>query len=496
MGHPTHLNPAHSSKGVTMPANRTKIVCTMGPATEDDEVLAQMIRAGMNVARLNFSHGDHEYHRRNIERFRRVSAEVGADTAILVDTRGPEIRTGLNRDHERILLKTNSHVTLTTCPVEGTAERIHISYDGLPAAVEKGTCIFVDDGLIALEVEGVHDTEIECRVTNGGMLGERKGINVPNVVTQMPSVSEQDRKDIRFACEMGVDAVAASFVCDADAVHEVREICLEAGAPNMYIISKVESALAVRNFDDILAASDGIMVARGDLGVEVPPAEVPYLQKRIIERCNQAYKPVITATQMLESMVNNPRPTRAEVTDVANAIFDGTDCVMLSGETAAGHFPLESVRMMSEVCKQAEQHLPERNKYHERVGLENVSASTGFAAVEIARRVGASAILCPTKSGRTARIMSVFRPKFPIIATTPCKHTVRRTNFYWGVEAVLTTEQDGVAAICYDALRKARLSKIVRTDDLVVITAGDPISSPLTQGTEANTNVCMVAQIF
>ena len=479
-----------------MPANRTKIVCTMGPATEDDEVLAQMIRAGMNVARLNFSHGDHEYHRRNIERFRRVSAEVGVTTAILVDTRGPEIRTGLNRNHEPITLNTDSHVTLTTRPVEGTAECIHISYDGLPAAVEQGTRIFVDDGLIALEVERVDGTEIKCRVTNGGTVGERKGINVPNVVTQMPSVTEQDRDDIRFACEMGVDAVAASFICDADAVREVRSICLETGAPNMYIISKVESALAVRNFDEILAASDGIMVARGDLGVEVPPAEVPYLQKRIIERCNQAYKPVITATQMLESMVHNPRPTRAEVTDVANAIFDGTDCVMLSGETAAGHFPAEAVRMMAEVCRQAEQHLPERYIYHEQKGLENVSGATGFAAVEIARRVGAVAILCPTKSGRTARIMSVFRPKFPIIATTPYEYTVRRANFYWGVDGVLTSEQDGLAPTCYDALRKARQAKLVRPDDLVVITAGDPISSPLTQGTEANTNVCMVAQVF
>ncbi len=477
-------------------ANRTKIVCTMGPSTEDDEVLSAMIKAGMNVARLNFSHGDHEYHRSNIERARRIASELNTTIAIMVDTRGPEIRCGLNRNHEQVHLQTGSTVILTTRSVEGTDEQIHITYDGLPAAVSVGTRIFIDDGLIEVKVTDVQDTDIICEVINGGYLGERKGINVPNVVTQMPAVTEQDKTDIRFACEMHADAIAASFVCDADAVREIRSLCKEAKSPETLIIAKIESALALQNFKEILHESDGIMVARGDLGVEVPPAEVPYLQKQIIERCNQAYKPVITATQMLESMVHNPRPTRAEVTDVANAIYDGTDCVMLSGETAAGDFPVNAVKVMSEVCLQAEKHLDERHIYHERDGLDNISSATSFAAVETAQRVGATAILCPTSTGRTARIMSVFRPKFPIIASTSSENTIRRTCFYWGVQGILTTDQENVAAICYDALRKSRVNGLVKKDDIVVITAGDPISSPLTNGLETNTNVCMIAQVF
>ena len=475
---------------------RTKIICTMGPATEDDEVLASMIRAGMSVARLNFSHGDHEYHQRNIERVRRVAAELGTTVAVLVDTRGPEIRTGMNRGHHRAHLRTGNTVTLTTRNVEGTSKHINISYDRLPEVVTRGTCIFVDDGLIELQVEHVNGTEILCRIINGGYVGERKGVNVPNVATQMDPVTNQDADDIRFACQMGADAIAASFVCDASAVEQVRAICKAEGAEDTFIFAKVESALAVSNFEEILAATDGIMVARGDLGVEVPPAEVPYLQKHIIERCNQAYKPVITATQMLESMVHNPRPTRAEVTDVANAIFDGTDCVMLSGETAAGDFPAEAVRMMAEVCVQAESHLPERHTYHMREGLSNVSGATSFSAVQTAQFVGAKAILCPTAKGSTARIMSMFRPRLPIIATSPEERTVVRTNFFWGVEGILSEEKDDLPATCYDALRRARSAGLVSTDDLVVITAGDPVSSPLTNGIETNTNVCMVAQVF
>lgn len=476
--------------------NRTKIVCTMGPATNDDEVLATMLRAGMSVARLNFSHGDHAYHRRNIERVRRVAAELGMSVAILADTRGPEIRCGLNRDHEPVPLPTGNMVTLTTRDVEGTSEHLHVSYEGLPASVTAGTRIFVDDGLVELEVMSTTETEIVCRIINGGIIGERKGVNVPNVVTSLPSVTEQDRDDIRFACEMGVDAIAASFVCDADAVVKIKSLCREFGSPHTLVFSKIESALSLANFEDILRASDGIMVARGDLGVEIPPAEVPYTQKQIIERCNEAYKPVITATQMLESMVQNPRPTRAEVTDVANAIFDGTDCVMLSGETAIGAFPADAVRMMSEVCVQAERHLVERHTYHWRTGIHNVGSATSFAAVETAQRVGAVAILCPTSSGRTARTISVFRPRQPIIATSPLEYTVRRTNFYWGVRGMLVKEEAGLAKTCYGALRATRDAGMVQSDDIVVITVGDPVLSPLTGvGYEAPTNVCMVAQV-
>ncbi|MBR3317788.1 MAG: pyruvate kinase [Atopobiaceae bacterium] len=476
-------------------SNRTKIICTMGPSTEDDEVLAQMLQAGMNVARLNFSHGDHEYHRRNIERVRRIAKELGRSVAVLADTRGPEIRCGLNRNHETVTLPTGDSVTLTTRDVEGTSEVLHISYGGLPAAVTEGTRIFINDGLIELVVESTTATDINCRIVNGGRIGERKGINVPNVKTSMPAITEQDRLDIQFACEMKVDAIAASFVCDANAVRKIKELCRRFGAPDTPVFAKIEAALSITNFESILDAADGIMVARGDLGIEIPPAEVPYAQKKIIEKCNQMYKPVITATQMLESMVHNPRPTRAEVTDVASAISDGTDCVMLSGETAAGDFPVAAVRMMAEVCKQVERHLPERHTYYAPQDLSNVGSATSFAAVETAQRVGAVAILCPTQTGRTARTMCVFRPQQPIIATTPSERTATRTNFYWGVVGIVAPEEATLAATCYGALQAARDAELVQTDDIVVITAGDPLLSPLSGAAyEVPTNVCMVAQ--
>lgn len=475
---------------------RTKIVCTVGPATEDDDVLREMMRAGMTVARLNFSHGSHDYHRANIERVRRIADELGVMVAIMADTKGPEIRTGLTVDHQPITLEAGSQVVVTTDPVEATAERFSISYQALPREVQPGSTIFVDDGLIGLRVEHVDGNDIHCTVTNSGILKEHKGVNVPNVVMELPAVTEQDRQDIRFACEMQVDAIAASFVRDGAAVREIRDLCVEYGCPDMFVISKIESSLALQNFEDILFESDGIMVARGDLGIEIPAAEVPFRQKEIIERCNDTYKPVITATQMLDSMMHNPRPTRAEASDVANAIFDGTDCVTLSGETAAGAYPVESVRMMAEICRQTEERLPERHTYHDRGGLRNVSGATSFGAVEMAQRVGASALLCPTDSGRTARIMATFRPRLPIIATSRNERTLRRTSFFWGVTGLPAHEEDGLAQICYGALRAARKAGYVKTDELVVITAGDPVTSPLTKRAETSTNVSMVAQVF
>ena len=441
---------------------RTKIVCTMGPATDNDDVLRKMIIAGMNVARLHFSHGSHEYHRTNIERVRAMSAELGVPVAILLDTKGPEIRTGMLKDHAKVPLSTGDHVIVTTEVIEGTAARFSVDYADLAAEVEPGSVIFIDDGLIGLEVERVDGNNISCVVTNGGELGERKGVNVPNVAVGLPAVTEQDILDIQFACEMKADAIAASFIRDAAAVERIREICHNAGSHHMLIFPKIESALGVANFDEILAVSDGIMVARGDLGVEIPPAEVPHVQKEIIEKCNFNYKPVITATQMLDSMIRNPRPTRAEVTDVANAIYDGTDRVMLSGETAAGAYPVESVQMMASICRQTERHLPERHTYHDRGGVKNVNGAIGFAAVETARRVGASAIICPTHSGRSARLMSVFRPRLPIIATTPSADAIRRMCFYWGVESIKSTEQGSLQETYYDALIQARKHGLVK----------------------------------
>ena len=379
---------------------RTKIVCTMGPATEDDDVLRKLIESGMNVARFNFSHGSHDYHRNNIDRVRRISKELGTYVAIMLDTKGPEIRTGLLKDHEKVTLTTGQDVVITTDEVEGTSERFSLDYKNLPNEVTKGSIILIDDGLLGFEVDHVEGNDIHCTCTNGGELGERKGVNVPNVEVGLPSVTEQDRADIMFGCELGIDAIAASFIRNGAAVDEIRHICREMGESNVLIFPKIESAMGVRNFDEILEHSDGIMVARGDLGVEIPAEQVPHVQKTIIHKCNDSYKPVITATQMLDSMIRNPRPTRAEVNDVANAIYDGTDCVMLSGESAAGKYPVEAVRTMAAIATETERYLKERHQYHDRGGIKNVNGSVGFAAVTMANRVGAKCILAPTHSGR------------------------------------------------------------------------------------------------
>ena len=475
---------------------KTKIVCTMGPAVEDEEVLRQLILHGMNVARFNFSHGSHEYHRKNIERVRALSRELAIPVAIMLDTKGPEVRTGLLEDGKKVTLVTGETCVITTDDnVVGTAERFSLDYKNLPNEVEEGTVILIDDGLIGLEVVSVEGTDITCKITNGGELGERKGVNFPNLNINLPSVTAQDRADIMFGCELGIDAIAASFIRDGEAVQEIRKICIEMGTPNVLIFPKIESALGVKNFDEILHAADGCMVARGDLGVEVPAAQVPHIQKTIIRKCNEHYKPVITATQMLDSMQRNPRPTRAEITDVANAVYDGTDCVMLSGETAAGKYPIEAVKTMSDICKETEKYLPERKEYHERGGMRNVSGATGFAALEMADRVGAKCILAPTNSGRSARLISTFRPKVPLFATSPNEQTIRRTCFYWGVYAYRTTEQGSLSSTLYNALTTAKLNNLVDTGDIVVITAGDPQTSPRMGDYTTSTNMAMVAQV-
>lgn len=479
---------------------RTKIICTVGPVTEDDDVLREMMLAGMDVARLNFSHGSHEYHRQSIERVRRVSKELGLNVAIMTDTKGPEIRTRENVGHQPVHLKTGSEVIVTARDVESEPGLVALDYETLASEVSPGNTIFIDDGLVGLEVKSIKGDDILCTVTNGGDVGEHKGINVPSVKVNLPSVTKKDRDDIRFSCEMGVDAIAISFVRDGDAVREVRGLCKEFGAPDVLVISKVESSIAVDNLNDIIAASDAVMVARGDLGVEIPPATVPQVQKRIIARCNEEYHPVIVATQMLDSMVSHPRPTRAEVTDVANAIYDGADCVMLSAETAVGKYPVESVRMMTEVCQKAEADLPERNTYHDRGGRRNVSGATGYAAVEAAKLVGAKAIMCPTMTGRTARIVAAFRPRLPILATSTDERAARRNCFTWGVECLQVGEQSGVMQICYASIRQACKEGFVDMDDLVVVTAGDPLSSPWLEGEtvtyQTSTNLFLIAQVM
>lgn len=484
----------------TFKKKKTKIVCTMGPAVEDEEVLRQLILHGMNVARFNFSHGSHEYHRKNIERVRELSRELSIPVAILLDTKGPEVRTGLLKDGEKVQLETGKTCIVTTDDdVVGTAERFSLDYKDLPGEVQKGSVILIDDGLIGLEVDHVEGSDMYCKITNGGMLGEHKGVNVPNVNIGLPSVTAQDRADIMFGCELGIDAIAASFIRDGKAVQEIRKICIEMGTPNVLIFPKIESALGVRNFDEILHEADGIMVARGDLGVEVPAAEVPHIQKTIIKKCNQHYKPVITATQMLDSMQHNPRPTRAEVADVANAIYDGTDAVMLSGETAAGQYPVEAVKMQAQIAHETEKYLPvhaplkaPENAHGTRV-INNV---VGMSAVNMATVVGAKCITVPTTTGRTARLISHFRPNVPICAFSRHEWAVQQMIMYWGVEPHLAAITQGtVNGTIIKAIETAKELGYVKEGDLTVATAGDPRMSIHLDGKATSTNVAYVAQV-
>ncbi len=474
---------------------RTKIVCTMGPATENEDVLRELILNGMNVARFNFSHGTHEYHKAGIERVRKVSKELGIPVAILLDTKGPEIRTGKLEGGKKITLKTGDKVIVTTDDIPGTAKRFSLDYKDLPREAIAGSRILIDDGLIELEVESIKGNDIHCVIKNGGELGEHKGVNVPNIKVGLPAITEQDIKDIIFGCEIGVDAIAASFIREAYGVREIREVCRRNGGDRISIYSKIESAHGVENFDEILAESSGIMVARGDLGVEVPAEKVPHIQKEIIHKCNHVYKPVITATQMLDSMIRNPRPTRAEVTDVANAIYDGTDCVMLSGETAAGKYPVEAVKTMASICEETEKFLSEKDVYYDRGGIRNVNSSIGFSAVLCAERSNAKCIITPTSSGRTARLIANFRPQIPIYAFSASEKTVRKCCFYWGVRAYLHEQSSTMQEMIHKSLKEAKRDKLVDTNDLVVVTAGDPTTSPVSEDYRSSTNVMMIAQI-
>ena len=479
-----------------MQSKKTKIVCTMGPATEDEAVLAELIKAGMNVARFNFSHGSHDYHRAGVERVRKVSAELGIPVAIMLDTKGPEVRTGVLENGEKVHFETGDKTIITTDDdVIGNHERFSLDFKNLPNEIKPGDRILIDDGLLEFDVDSIDGTDIHCTLANSGDLGERKGVNIPGVDISLPAVTDRDREDIIFGCEVGIDAIAASFIRDGKGVEEIRQICHEHGRDNVSIYPKIECALGIENFDDILAHASGCMVARGDLGIEIPPEKVPHAQKEMIRKCNAAYKPVITATQMLDSMIRNPRPTRAEVNDVANAVMDGTDCVMLSGETAAGKYPVEAVKMMASICRETEQFLPERHNYHERGGVRDVNGSIGFAAVTTANRVGAKCIVAPTESGRTARLISNFRPKLPIFAVSPHDETVRKCCFYWGVTVLPGTAQGAIDVTVRQALDLIHKKGLVNKGDLVCVTAGDPHTAPSQGDYITSTNMLLVAQV-
>ena len=470
---------------------KTKIICTIGPKSESTEILRKLMLNGMNICRLNFSHGSHKEHQIRVDNIKKIRKELDLPIALLLDTKGPEIRLG-KFSIDEVNLKVGDIYTLTTEDVLGDEKKSSVSYKELPYDVSVGGSILIDDGLVEMKVISKTSTEITCLVKNNGVIKSNKGVNVPNTKINLPSITEKDRDDILFAIENDFDFIAASFVRKPEDVYEIRKI-LDENKSDIKIISKIESQEAVNNIDEIIEVSDGIMVARGDLGVEIKTEYIPKIQKEIIRKCNLVGKPVVTATQMLDSMIRNPRPTRAEVTDVANAIYDGTDCVMLSGESAAGKYPVEAVKMMATVCKETEKYLAERGIYHD--SGDEVNAAIGLAAVECANRVHAHCIICPTHSGRTARLISNFRPNLPIIAMSPSNHAIRKTCFYWGVTSYKTPEQGSLSATCYNALREAKDHGCVNKGDLVVITAGDPQTSPSQGDYITSTNMTMVAQI-
>jgi pyruvate kinase len=454
---------------------KAKIVCTIGPASESVETLKKLIHAGMNVARLNFSHGSHEEHAARIANIRQAAEETGKQVAILLDTKGPEIRTGLLAV-DAVELQEGGTIVLTTEEVLGTAERVSITYADLPHDVKKGDTILIDDGLIGLTVEAVQGHEIVCRIKNGGTLKSKKGVNVPGVKINLPGITEKDAQDIEFGIRQGVDFIAASFVRKASDILEIREI-LERHGVRIDIIAKIENQEGVDNVDEILAVSDGLMVARGDLGVEIPAEEVPLVQKKLIKKCNELGKPVITATQMLDSMQRNPRPTRAEASDVANAIFDGTDAIMLSGETAAGRYPVESVETMNRIALRAEQELNYREILYNQALQKQVTITDAIsqAVANAALDLDAAAVITATESGHTARMVSKYRPKAPIVAVTPHADVVRRLALVNGVYPVLGPMANTTDEMLEMSVQQALEAGFVRHGDLVVITAGVPV---------------------
>jgi len=451
----------------------------MGPNTNDRTLMKKLVEHGMDIARFNFSHGDYAEQKERMDMLKSVREEVGKPVAILLDTKGPEIRTGLLKGSQKVTLEAGQKFVLTTKQIEGDENRVSITYDGLAEDVEVGKKILIDDGLIELEVKNVTDTEIVCIVINGGELGQRKGVNVPNVPVRLPAITDKDREDIMFGVSQGVDFIAASFVRSAEGVLEIKALLKECNAPQIPVIAKIENAEGIKNIDEILHCADGIMVARGDLGVEIPAQEVPYLQKWLIQKCNDNYKPVITATQMLDSMIRNPRPTRAEVTDVANAVYDGTDAVMLSGETAQGKYPLEALQMMVEIVKNTEQHLDyetllEKAKVNRKKSITN---AIGYSSVATAASLNAKCIITPTATGATARVVSKFKPEALIVGVTPNEETLRRMQIYRGVYPVKSIPYNTTDEVCEDAINLASAKGLVETGDIVVVTAGIPASS-------------------
>ncbi len=470
---------------------KTKIVCTMGPVSRNEEVLRRMIGEGMNVARLNFSHGDHAYHRETIELIKRVRSEMGVPLAILLDTKGPEIRLK-NFEGGETTLEEGALFTLTMREVEGNEKIVSLTYGKLIGQLSAGDIVLIDDGKVRLEVEERKETDAVCRVLAGGKISDHKGVNVPSIHLEMPYLSEQDRKDVLFGIENDVDFIAASFVRRRDDVVALRKFIDYNGGHQIRIISKIENAEGIENFDDILENSDGIMVARGDMGVEVEYYRLPGLQKRFIKKCYQAGKMVITATQMLESMTTASNPTRAEITDVANAVFDGTSALMLSGETAMGKYPVRAVSVMAKIAEQAESDMFEIGGFDNTnydLDVTNRTNAVSDAACTMAKDLSAKAIIALTKFGETARKMSKFRPSEPVVAATPEQKTFHQLALSWGVYPVMAKYQSTSDALFQHAIDCAKQIDMVEDGDTVVIAAGIPLDM------SGNTNILKVETV-
>ena len=468
---------------------KTKIICTIGPASESEERLRELMLVGMNVARFNFSHGTHEEQKNKLARVIKVSNELGLPVATLLDTKGPEIRL---RDFEggSAFLNAGDLFVLTTEEVMGTASRASITYKELKNDVRIGTTILIDDGKIEMVVEKIQGEDISCRVLNGGKVSNHKGINVPGVVLSMPYISDVDREDIIFCAKMGYDFLAASFARTKDDILQVREI-LDAHNSTAKLIAKIENMQGIENIDEILEVSDGIMVARGDMGVEIPLEEVPVLQKEMIKKAVMKGKHVITATQMLESMIHNPRPTRAETADVANAIYDGTTAIMLSGESAAGDYPIEAVRTMSKIAERTEQDIDYNNRLKKIAdnGSCDITSAISHATCTTAMDLGAAAIITVTMSGVTANMISRYKPSCPIIGCSVNPRVCRQLNLSWGITPILINKEVNAEDLFESAARAAEKSGIVKKGDIAVLTAGLPL------GTSGTTNMIRVIEI-
>lgn len=468
---------------------RTKIIATLGPKTRDKESVKKIFAAGADAIRINFSHDNHEAHGKTVATVKQVRKEMNKPIPLILDTKGPEIRTGVFKDNAFIKLNLGDTFTLTTEDIEGDQNRVSVTYKNLPYDLQKGSRVLIDDGLIELRVKNLTDTEVECIVENAGVVSSRKGINIPDVFVNLPALTEKDIEDIKFGIEVGFDFIAVSFVRKADDILKIRQILEENNGSHLAIIAKIENREGVDNIDDILQVADAIMVARGDLGVEIPPEEVPIVQKQLIDKANACGKPVITATQMLDSMIRNPRPTRAEASDVANAIFDGTSAIMLSGETAQGDYPLEAIQMMSRIAESAENASQYNGPVNAGTMEVSITNSISHATCRTAEELEAASIITVTKSGYTARAVSKYKPKCPIVACTPEESVLYQLNLVWGCTPVYIDAKETTDEVFNIAISKTEELGLAKQGDLVVLTAGVPV------GVSGTTNILKVQHI-